>query len=257
MTLQLLEAVIQRDTSILDEAGADLSQFNTSASDGRSRIEVLSTEGGLNLDMEKASGPQQDYVEQADLMLDASSRQIAQQAIALERLNQFEEQRQALNTTVTDFALTAESTMAAREDRAKTLMQSGAATVDELNAILVETFDQSYPMVQGAYKLLGYMGDLQNNVRAYLAIDDLEELEAMEEEFSSTVRKATRRVSRIEGRASPQQKLVLTNINGDVTALADLALSETGLSRINCRLRRTAKPDLSSNGFLRLRKGIV
>ena len=136
MTLQLLEAIMQHDASILDEAGADLTQFNTKASDGRSRIEVLSTEGGLDLDMEKASSLQQDYVEQADFMLDASSRQIAQQAIALERLTQFEEQRQALDTTVTDFALAAESTMAAREDRAKTLMQSGAATVDELNAIL-------------------------------------------------------------------------------------------------------------------------
>ena len=119
--------------------------------------------------------------------------------------------------------------MAAREDRAKTLMQSGAATVDELNAILVETFDQSYPMVQGAYKLLAYMGDLQNNVRAYLALSDLEELAPMEEEFTSTVSKATRRIARVQGRASPQQKVVLTKITGDVTALADLALSETGL----------------------------
>ena len=229
MTLQLLEAIMQHDASILDEAGADLTQFNTKASDGRSRIEVLSTEGGLDLDMEKASSLQQDYVEQADFMLDASSRQIAQQAIALERLTQFEEQRQALDTTVTDFALAAESTMAAREDRAKTLMQSGAATVDELNAILVETFDQSYPMVQGAYKLLAYMGDLQNNVRAYLALSDLEELAPMEEEFTSTVSKATRRIVRVQGRASPQQKVVLTKITGDVTALADLALSETGL----------------------------
>ena len=107
MTLQLLEAIMQHDASILDEAGADLTQFNTKASDGRSRIEVLSTEGGLDLDMEKASSLQQDYVEQADFMLDASSRQIAQQAIALERLTQFEERRQALDTTVTDFALAA------------------------------------------------------------------------------------------------------------------------------------------------------
>ena len=129
---------------------------------------MLSTEGGLDLDMEKANSLQQDYVEQADFMLDASSRQIAQQAIALERFTQFEEQRQALDTTVADFALAAESTMAAREDRAKTLMQSGAATVDELNAILVETFDQSYPMVQGAYKLLAYMSlEADNQASAF------------------------------------------------------------------------------------------
>ena len=38
MTLQLLEAIMQHDASILDEAGADLTQFNTKASDGRSRI---------------------------------------------------------------------------------------------------------------------------------------------------------------------------------------------------------------------------
>ena len=34
MTLQLLEAIMQHDASILDEAGADLTQLNTKASDG-------------------------------------------------------------------------------------------------------------------------------------------------------------------------------------------------------------------------------
>ena len=110
--------------------GADLTQLNTKASDGRSRIEVLSTEGGLDLDMEKANSLQQDYVEQADFMLDASSRQIcaaSHRAGTVFIAVLTSAASKALDTTVADFASSSSDLHdhgCPRRSAAKTLMSS-------------------------------------------------------------------------------------------------------------------------------------
>ena len=193
MTLKLFEALMQNDASALDEAGAELNQFNTAAKSGLAQLETLSRNGGLDLDMSKAGDLEKEYRQQADQMIEASKRQIAEQAIAIERLAQFEVQRAALDKLLSDFISTNESTMAAREDGAKTLIQSGSATTYQLNEILVETFNQSYPMVQGAYKLLQYMVELQDNARSFLALESAEDLAAMEKKFNSNIKKVGKR----------------------------------------------------------------
>ena len=77
-------------------------------------------------------------------------------------------------------AIRSETEMSGSEDFGKTLVQSGDATVEDLDQLLSETFNQTYPLVQNTYKVMRYLMQLQDVSRAYLAEHELEQLAAIE-----------------------------------------------------------------------------
>src|SRR4029453_18070199 len=74
--------------------------------------------------------------------------------------------------------------MSSNEDGSRTLIQSGSASIADLEEILATTLTDTYPVLRGACRLQNHVEQLRSVSRAYLAATRPEELPALEEEFT-------------------------------------------------------------------------
>lgn len=117
-----------------------------------------------------------------------------------------------------------------KEDRGKTLIQSGSATMESVDILLSELYGKDFPLAIGSFKLQRYLVSLHEICRQYINEQDIQKLTAIEKEFDSTVKKVNNQLKTIERRASTdenkqQHKLIAE----DFVKLGDIVLSDKGL----------------------------
>jgi hypothetical protein len=207
-----------------------LAAFDATFADGLTRLRQRMAAAQLPLDSRSAAAQEQAYVEHATQIILAHQTKVEQTAQAQQQLHAFERQQQALDALLTTFVRESETAMAAREDRSKTLTQSGEATVEVLEALLSETLTESYPIVQGAYKLMRYLIQMQDAARAYIATEDDGKLAALEARFQQSAKAAAALLKRLLRRvtATSSQLAVDALVQG-FSQLEALVVADHGL----------------------------
>jgi len=210
--------------------GTKLAEFDTAFHSGLARLDQLIGHGQLALNVQEVVAKQRAFVQQAQDMLASHQTKVAKEMMAVQGLRDFETQRQELDALLTHFASDSEGTMAEREDRGKTLMQSGSATVELLDQLLSDTLTQSYPIVQGTYKLMRYLMQMQDIARAYVTTQNTEQLATVEERFQKSFKVSDSLIKKLMRRVNDDQHTqAVENINQGFVQLHTLALGEHGL----------------------------
>ena len=150
--------------------------------------------------MEENAGYKNDFISQSNAMLQAFEAEMAASRMARQRLDAFEALRGRLTKTLETFAKESEGRMGANEDGGKTLIQSGAATMDEIGVLLDDTFNKSFPVLKGAYALMRYAGELENVARNYVSVQDASKLPDLEKSFAKLIKKSHSRLRKIKSR---------------------------------------------------------
>ena len=209
---------------------ARLAEFRDSAEQAVARLRDLGARGALELELEGLVAGQVEFVQRARAMLDATRTQAERRGSVERRIAEFEDLRKDLDTRLAGLAKRAEGMMSQREDGAKTLAQSGAATVDQLHRILSETFTELFPVVRGSYAMLSYLMEAQDIARAYAAETHQAQLADLEKGFKTTVKKAATRLRKIRPKLEgSQDKADAEYIAKGLKRLSVVALTEDGL----------------------------
>ena len=196
-------------------------------------LEAILDKGQIDLDLRSASDSQKAFIEQTRAMAAAQLLMLAKKAEANQRLAEFEQQREKLQDLLYDFAQRSEANMAMAEDRGRTMVQAGTATVKSLDKLLENLYNNEYIMLKSSYKLLGYLTELQNLGRSYLSQADLDKLPDIENSFASAHKKSLNLIKKTLRRASsPQVEQGLQEVAVAFAKLADSTLQEGGMFTI-------------------------
>ena len=183
---------------------------------------------GLNL--QKALDGQQALVGQIGLMFDAWTVKIEQEAETARLAQVFDKQRKALSDLLVTIANQAEVGLNGHEEVAKTLLQSGDVTVEQLGEIVAEVFEEDYPQAQNTFKLMNYLTEIQDIAGSYISEPDINALAAIYKNFEKRAKTFESRLKRLERRLrSDEGKAQLKQIKDSFTAMKEDVISETGL----------------------------
>jgi methyl-accepting chemotaxis protein len=120
--------------------------------------------------------------------------------------------------------------MGEREDAVKTLIQSGSATLDKVDAVIGDTFNVAYPTVKDSYKLIRDVVQLQDAARGFVAGSDDAELAAAEQKVQRVLKASRPLQKRLIARlATPEQKAEGEKIAAGFGRLEALTQGEDGL----------------------------
>jgi methyl-accepting chemotaxis protein len=239
--MHLVDDVHLAEAAVTEGLGADdgrglqtaiskLDQLGGSLANGLAGIERLSVEHGLTLDTEGAARSQKRFLEMAEAALAARRDELAARADAEARLTDFEETRRKLDEQVGRYASRAETDMTEREDRAKTLVQSGSASSEVLGETIAAIFERSYPTLQNAYKLLRYQAQLQDMAREYMTELENAKRTVARERFEKALKSAESVLKRLISRAaSDEVRKEWGDVGGQFARIRDVALSDGGL----------------------------
>ncbi len=132
---------------------------------------------------------------------------------------------------ITDLRQSVESGFSANEERAKTKVQAGAASVDDLNSIIQDFYDKDFPLIQSAYRLQEQLKHLRQCL--LLLQDDsgsneklAESRKSFQEGFSALTSRLKRTVRRTE---SDRIKEYLASLQSRVSHLGSLVQDDHGL----------------------------
>ncbi len=179
--------------------------------------------------MEENAGYKNDFISQSNAMLQAFEAEMAASRMARQRLDAFEALRGRLTKTLETFAKESEGRMGANEDGGKTLIQSGAATMDEIGMLLDDTFNKSFPVLKGAYALMRYAGELENVARNYVSVQDASKLPDLEKSFAKLIKKSHSRLRKIKSRVkSDEEKARIKQLGQMYKELKALVLGKDG-----------------------------
>jgi methyl-accepting chemotaxis protein len=239
--MHLVDDVHMAEAAVREGLGADdgddlriavskLDRLSGSMAGGLAAIERLSADHGLDLDTDGAGNAQKLFLEKAEAALGTRRNELAGRADTEARLIEFEALRRNLDEQVGRLAARAEADMAEREDLAKTLVQSGAATPDILGEAIAAIFERSYPTLQNAYKLLRYQAQIQDIARQYLTESEEQKRAAVRERFEKTLKAAESVLKRLASRASGDEiRKEWGEVSGQFVKVRDVVLGDGGL----------------------------
>jgi Four helix bundle sensory module for signal transduction len=226
----LLGALSRTDHGELAQFQREIAELNAAARTELEALRQLVQREKLDLDLKEAAAQQQEFMRQAEAALQVHVTRLKNEALALERLRQFEAERQALDVILGNFARHSEVVMSGHEDAAKTMVQSSAATVDDLDNILSETFNQSYPVLLAAYKSMRGLMQLQDTARCYVNERDRTKLTQISEGALASIKSVNSQLKRVGGRLNDNDgKQVYARILQGFSTLEAVLLGNDGL----------------------------
>src|SRR5262249_28051206 len=133
-------------------------------------------------------------------MLAAHFRGRATDAATQERMAKFESDRRAFDGQLATLAAQAEIRMAESEDKAKIQVQTGDATVEWLGAQFSQTMNETFPVLQGVYKLMRDSVKVQDLGKTYVNQRNASALPAVEQDTKAALKAATTATRKFGGR---------------------------------------------------------
>jgi len=222
-----LEALMLSDEQKIQNQISILGKFEADVNKKFEQLPVILAGKNIELDLKSIHQIQQGFFNIARTMIAAHQAKIAQETAGI---GPFENQSRQLDSQLNTFAIRANTAVNEKEDRGKTMVQSGEATVEDLDNLIQEIFGQDYPLVQGAVKLQRYLMQLQDISRAYITAYNLEKLQTIELKFASTFKKINTRLKRLKRRTrSKENAESFKKINDGFGKLKDMVLSQQGL----------------------------
>lgn len=132
-----------------------------------------------------------------DSMIHAHSVEIAEEAEAKRLAAEFDRVGDGLLESLEALAAANEAEMQAAEDRGDELTANGTATVNELNDLLGDLFEEDYPAVEEAKNLQIVVEQLEGTATRYLSIEDAASLPLVRDEFIAVANSAAPRFAKL------------------------------------------------------------
>lgn len=217
--IHVMQALESSDRRKVEAVRAELGELKSESAKRLLTVGTIAAGAGISLDLKSAETLKSEFADQLMQMLDSRAAARVSNAAVMQRFRDVEKVTAELDEVLAVFAKTSETRMTGREDEAKSMIVGGSATVPTLGKILEETFNQSFPVLQGAYTLMSYLTELRNLTRAYMTVVDGSELDALEAEFQKQLKRAEGRLKRIAGRAGPDEAAEITKVQSGLKAL--------------------------------------
>ena len=226
-----LEVLTLRDEQAIQKQTKLVKELEGKFRENLERLPAISAKGNIHFDTQTVDDTQQKLFKHARELIAAHQTKITKSTAGLKA---FEKQRIELYALLNDFGNRAHSAVNEKEDRGKTLVQSGDATLEDMWDLLDNLFSQDYLFVQGAANLQRYLMHLQDISRAYINEHELEKLKAIEKKFQSNFKKVNSRLKRLKSRVkSEENKRDFKAVVEGFAKLKDIVLLEHGLFAVH------------------------
>jgi methyl-accepting chemotaxis protein len=208
-TISLVDNVQRMRTIYLDAvnrdrqnaaAGEALATLDLAAGEGIEKLRLLFDEAKLPVRLSEIQRLQVEFAQSLHEMLTAHTQVRIVALAEQDRLTQFEANRRLFDALLRTITARAEALMSQTRDHAGLQVSAGTATVDGLNELLSTTMNETYPLVQGLYKLTRDAVTLQEAATAYVNVSQAEDLLAVERRVVLTFGNATEVIERLAGR---------------------------------------------------------
>ncbi|GBC60703.1 methyl-accepting chemotaxis protein [Desulfonema ishimotonii] len=227
ITFKLLELT---DEQGISEHEKSIGDFEKNLGQNLNRLSEIIAKANLSFSIESVRPLHQKFFKLTHEIIAAHRQKNAKEAAIRKGFETFERQRKALEILVTDFLGRSQAAINEKEDTGKTLVQSGRATVEDMDSLLSELFSHDYFLMKGTSKLNDYLINLQDIFRAYITEKDAEKLPGMEKDFMSIARLANSRIKKLLRRGkSGQEKQAIREISEKFIILKESVVSEGGL----------------------------
>jgi hypothetical protein len=188
------------DGQSADQAALELSRLQADGRDHLQALRRLAARAGVDLKVDAAERRQRDFVQILFNMIASHRREEAAALTTKDRLARFDAKRREVEQHLLALANRAEGKMSKIEDEVRVQVQTGDATVDGLGELFSDTLTETYPVLQGAYKLTRQCEEIDELVKWYLAQTDLAELTPIEQEAQGAFKTISSVSKKLAGR---------------------------------------------------------
>lgn len=127
--------------------------------------------------------------------------------------------------------------MAKAEERGDVLVESGAATVQEMNQILGDLFEREYPMVEAALKLTSIVNAIEASAAEFMASEDASELPNLRDAYNLIEAQSIEWFDRLNANAETEEdKQTIIDLEADFKAWVAIADGEGGIFDIHAQM---------------------
>jgi methyl-accepting chemotaxis protein len=149
-------------------------------------------------------------------------------------LEKYQKQHHKLVSWISEIADHSEAAINKKEDRGKTLQQSGQASVDDMVNILMELFETDYYLLQNVSKIRNYLISLTEVCTRYLAETDKNKLGEIEKQFITDIKNIRSRLKRMEPRVqTDENRRTFQLFEKEFVGIEHAVLSERGLFAVH------------------------
>jgi methyl-accepting chemotaxis protein len=229
---QVLLAASEEDMA---SRGAALPEHTRRLEEGLARLKSLLAQGIVKIDTAAVAEQQKNFFTIADETV-AAYRQVLQTEKKTEEARAVLAARfSAFSAALTDFANRWQAAINEKEDKGKTLVQSGGATVTVMEGLLDEMFQADVPMMTGANLILRYLTELQEGVAAFVnEHDDEERLAGLEKTLAAVLKKAEGQQKRLQRRVQNDADVQAVKAFGEnIAGLTDQLFADQGILAVH------------------------
>src|SRR5262249_23064950 len=155
---------------------------------------------GIDLQIEAATKSRAEFVRTVRDLIAAYQKEMAAAALVKQRYEVFETERRNIDAVLTSVVSRAEGKMIEGEDEAKVKVQTGNATVAWLGDLFSDTLTETYPMLQGAYKLMRDVIRSEELAKTYINVRSAAELPAIEQDAQKVLKASATTARKLAGR---------------------------------------------------------
>ncbi len=185
---------------ITEDSGRALAELDLSAGKAFVTLRRLFDEAKLPMSLSEIERLQQQFTQGLHAMLAAHTRVRISALTVLDELTEFERERRQYDALLRTTTVRAESLMAETQEQAGLQISAGKATVAGLGALIESTMDETFPLIQGLYRLMRDVVSLQEVATSYVNIMQTEDLLAVERRATLTFANAYEVIDRLAGR---------------------------------------------------------
>ena len=214
----------------IDQLSQRLAQLDAAGNLHIQKLRDLAGRAQFGVPWEAIEQNKLDYVHTLDGMVRHFIREQEASRITKERSGEFDVMHQKLRTILLALANRAEGKITAGEDEAKVRAQITATTVDELGELISNLLTEVYPVLQGAYKVMHQVEQLDEMAKLIIAQANPEDLLATEQTANITFKTIDSVLAKLAGRLRDADgKDMLTRVRLGVAELKAAALGTDGL----------------------------
>lgn len=228
--ITVLNLLSKTDEEKIKEKLPLLNGFETRIDQNLKELSNIAEKGIINLDIKGLQLLNKIFFDQVKNAVAAHDEMLGIEAVKAEKLNDFNLQRQATDSAMTDFVETTQSAIGQKEQIAIKISMTPDATAKESTDLLLTIFGNGIPALNGGLQLKTFLAELQNLTKAYLAEQNLEKLPQLQEKYESLSDIITSRLKRIERKLeTDKQKTALQNLTDNYEPIKKMMAEKEGI----------------------------
>ena len=192
-----------REAAELADPSVPLAELSRLTADGRHRLTQLHdlarrADNGIRIEPIEAAHAT--LLEMIEAGVQFGQRRHKSARIADEQFARFDRARAMLQQHLAGTAADLEQRMVAAEDSAKVTVQSGGATIDWLAGLMSESMTETFPALQGVYRLMRDTTKLEEIAKSARIAASAEALAPLETDAQRTIKSGGNALQRLAGR---------------------------------------------------------